>query len=220
VVALGAVAVVFAFGQHAVRDMPFLNEQRDAEYPTQLIDGFERATDGDYEDAVVLTDVTDLSSFLPTYVFNTSNAHYSHPSALFNERSDLLTRLARETDPSVFALAFLHNRYDAIDLVALRENARGLGYMWLDDAFPTGVAGRSLTFPTASFADDAFVPLTGSELTMYRVDRRKDPLPGLRSCPARPDQQRCDVLDPLLARYSAHLDDRARDLATRWRQAR
>ncbi|MFA5884352.1 MAG: arabinofuranosyltransferase [Acidimicrobiia bacterium] len=220
VVAVGAVVLVFAFGQHAVRDVPYLEQQRGAQYPTRLIDRFERATGGKYEDAVVLTDVTDLSSFLPTYVFNTSNAHYSHPAALFNDRADLLTRLAGESDPEVFELAFLHNRYDAIDLVALHGGTGGLTYSWLADAFPEGVAQRSLTFPVSSFAGDAFVPLDGSELTLYRVDRGKDPLRTLRSCPARPAQARCDVLDPLLARYSQHLDVQARDLATRWRERR
>ncbi len=220
VVALGGVALVFAFGQQAVREMPFLAEQRAAKYPTALITGFERATQGDYEDAVVLTDVTDLSSFLPTYVFNTSNAHYSHPSALFDDRADLITALAREPDPDVFALAFLHNRYDAIDLVALRDNGDGLGYSWLADAFPAGVSSRSVTFSEDSFATDAFEPLEGSTLTMYRVVRERDPLRGLRSCPQRPDQAKCSVLGPLLDRYSPHLDDATRDLAQRWRARR
>ena len=219
-VAVGAVVLVFAFGQSAVRDIPYLKEQRGTQYPAQLIDEFTRATKGKFENAVVLTDVTDLSSFLPTYVFNTSDAHYSHPAALFDDRADLLTRLAREADPAVFELAFLHNRYDAIDYVALRPGAGGLTYSWLADAFPDGVAQRSVTFPESSFSGSAFVPLPGSELTMYRVDRRRDPLRTLRSCPARPDQAKCDVLEPLLDRYSQHLDAATKDLATRWREAR
>lgn len=220
VVALGGIVLVFAFGQQAVREMPFLAEQRAAKYPAALIAGFERATHGDYEDAVVLTDVTDLSSFLPTYVFNTSNAHYSHPAALFDDRADLIMALAREPDPDVFALAFLHNRYDAIDLVALRDDGDGLGYSWLADAFPAGVSSRSVTFSEDSFATDAFEPLDDSSLTMYRVDRTRDPLRGLRSCPQRPDQAKCSVLGPLLDRYSRHLDDATRDLAERWRARR
>jgi len=220
IVALGGVVVVFAFGQQAVREMPYLKEQREATYPRALIAGFERATHGDYEDAVVLTDVTDLSSFLPTYVFNTSNAHYSHPAALFDDRADLITALAREPDPDVFALALLHNRYDAIDLVALRDSGDGLGYSWLADAFPAGVSSRSVTFSEDSFATDAFEPLEGSSLTMFRVDRTHDPLRGLRSCPQRPAQAKCAVLGPLLRRYSRHLDDATRDLAQRWQARR
>jgi len=220
IVALGGVVVVFAFGQQVVREMPYLKEQREATYPRALIAGFERATHGDYEDAVVLTDVTDLSSFLPTYVFNTSNAHYSHPAALFDDRADLITALAREPDPDVFALALLHNRYDAIDLVALRDSGDGLGYSWLADAFPAGVSSRSVTFSEDSFATDAFEPLEGSSLTMFRVDRTHDPLRGLRSCPQRPAQAKCAVLGPLLRRYSRHLDDATRDLAQRWQARR
>lgn len=220
VVGVAAVVGVFAFGQDAVRDMPFLSEQRAAEHPTRLLDGFARATGGDYEDAVVLTDVTDLSAFLPTYVFNTSNAHYSHPSARFADRADLITRLAREPDPEVFALALLHNRYDDVDYVALREEGGGLGYTWLDDAFPSGVVQRSVTFPTTSFDTPAFTRHRASGLTVYRVHRSEDPLRRLRGCGVRPAPERCAVLGPLLDRYSEHLDDDARDLATRWRARR
>lgn len=220
VVALGFVVAVLAFGQRAVREMPFLVEQRAARYPSSLIDGFARATGGDYENAVVLTDSTDLLAFLPIYVFNASNAHYSHPAARFEDRADLVTTLAGESDPTVFALALLHNRYDAIDLVALQPRAGGLGYSWLADAFPSGVTSESVTFPESSFASDAFTPLRDSSLTMYRVDRSRDPLRDLRSCPRRPARDRCGVLDPLLRRYGDHLDDEARDLATRWRARR
>jgi hypothetical protein len=216
VVVVTVVVVGFAFGQQAVRDMPFLAEQRDAEYPTRLIAGFERATDGDYADAVVLTDITDLSAFLPTYVFNTSNEHYSHPSALFGDRADLLTALGREDDPEAFAIALLHNRYDAVDLVALRADGDTLTYSWLADAFPNGVAARSVGLRTSQFSDDAFVELDGSELTVYRVDRSRDPLRSLRDCPRRPDRDRCAVLGRLLDGYEPHLDDDAQDLARRW----
>lgn len=218
--AVVAIAGVIAFGQTAVRDIPYLAEQRSARYPRQLVEGFARATHGRYRDAVVLTDVTDLSSFLPTYVFNTSNAHYSHPAARFDDRARLLTRLAHERDPDVFALAFLHNRYDDIDYVALRQRATDLTYDFLADAFPRGVAQRSLTFARSSFETSVFTPLRGSPLAVFRVNRARDPLRALRSCPAHPARSRCAVLDPLLRRYSAHLDDEARDLAARWRRAR
>ncbi|MFM8303962.1 MAG: arabinofuranosyltransferase [Actinomycetota bacterium] len=220
VVTIGLVAGVAAFGQDAVREMPYLTEQRAATYPTTLIDGFERATDGKYRDAVVLTDDADLPAFLPIYVFNASNAHYSHPLARFDDRADLLTSLAREPDPELFALAFLHNRYDAIDLVALEPRSGGLGYSWLADAFPNGVASESVVFAESSFASGAFEPLRGSPLTMYRVDRSRDPLRELRGCPRRPDRERCAVLGALLRRYGSHLDVEARRLASRWRARR
>lgn len=221
ILAVGAVVLAFALGQGAVRDMPYLTEQRAAEYPSALIDGFARATGGDYEDSVVFTDLSDLNSFLPLYVFNTTDAHYSHPAARFEDRADLITALAREEDPEVFALAFLHNRYDDIDYVALRENARGLSYAWLDDAFPNGVAPRTVTIPEESFDTDAFraLPDSGTGLRLYRVRRSADPLRSLRGCPANPDRQECAVLGTLLDRYSSHLDDETAMLARRWRAA-
>lgn len=217
---VGALVVVAALGQTAVRTIPYVREQRAARYPKALIDGFVRATRGDYEDAVVLTDVPDLSTFLPTYVFNTSNAHYSHPAALFTARADLLTRLGRERDREVFELALLHNRYDAIDLVALRAIGPDLVYTWLGDAFPEGVEQHSVTFPASMFTGAAFDALRGSQLEMFRVDRARDPLRELRACPDQPRRTECAVLGPLLARYGDHLDDEARELAERWRSAR
>jgi len=221
VLAIGAVAAVFAFGQGAVRDMPFLDEQRAATYPSALIDGFVKATDGDYEDSVVLTDVTALSAFLPLYLFNSENAHYSHPAARFDDRARLITALAGERDPEVFALALLHNRYDQVDYVALKPGVQGLGYAWLADAFPNGAAPRSVTFREDSFATDAFeaLPGSGSGLEVYRVRRGADPLRTLRACPTHPDRSACTVLGTLLDRYSAHLDDETTLLARRWRAA-
>src|SRR5262249_25950560 len=145
-VLVGALVLVFALGQISVRGIPFLEQQRKATYPATLIHEFERATHGRAGDSVVLTDVTDLSSFLPIYIFNTSDAHYSHPSALFNDRADLLKRLSHENDPVLFALAFTHNRYDRIDYVALHSRAGSLTYDFLADAFPLGVSPVALAF--------------------------------------------------------------------------
>jgi galactan 5-O-arabinofuranosyltransferase len=215
-----AVVVVFAVGQTAVRDIPYLNEQREARYPTALIDTFKRGTDGRYEDSVVLTDITDLSAYLPTYVFNTSNAHYSHPSALFNDRADLLKRLANETDTDVFALALAHNRYDRIDYVALKGGANVLTYEYLSDAFPRGVGFESLEFSRDSFSSPLFTETADRGIAVYRVNRDRDPLLALRSCPRDPVAPKCAVLGQLLLRYSGDLDDETRDLATEWRKRR
>ena len=219
VVAL-VVGVTFALGQTAVRDIPFLKEQRAARYPTALIHDFERATRGDYAEKVVLTDDTDLASFLPVYVFNTSDAHYSHPAALFNDRADLLVELSREDDPELFALAFTHNRYDRIDYVSLHSSGGALSYDYLADAFPLGVSSVSLNFPEELFDTDAFTKAGNDSITTFRVNHARDPLRPLRQCPQHPSATRCQVLRPLLARYSAHLDDEARELAEAWQAAR
>jgi hypothetical protein len=218
--AIGALVLVFALGQDSVRAMPYLEQQREAAYPTRLIDDFQRATRGRAADSVVLTDHTDLSSFLPISVFNTSNAHYSHPAALFNDRADLLDRLAHEDDPEVFALAFTHNRYDRIDYVALDSTSDALTYAYLGDAFPLGVSTERLQFPKALFESSAFTAVGDDSITVLRVNHARDPLRALRGCPRAPTTAECRVLGPLLARYSDHLDDDARNLAEDWAAAR
>jgi hypothetical protein len=219
-IAIGAVVVVFALGQDSVRSIPYLEQQRKAAFPTRLIDDFERATRGDTDGSVVLTDLTDLSSFLPVYVFNTSDAHYSHPAALFNDRADLLRELSHESDPEVFALAFTHNRYDRIDYVALHSSSGSLTYTYLGDAFPLGVSTEQLTFRESLFATDAFTEVGNDSVTVFRVNHDRDPLRSLRSCPRAPAAAKCRILRPLLQRYSSHLDDDARSLAEDWATAR
>jgi hypothetical protein len=219
-IAIGAVVLVFALGQDSVRSIPYLEQQRKAAYPTRLIDDFEEATRGDTDGPVVLTDITDLSSFLPIYVFNTSDAHYSHPAALFNDRADLLKELSHEDDADVFALAFTHNRYDDIDYVALHSTSGSLTYGYLGDAFPLGVSTVQLAFRESLFDSDAFTEVGNDSVTIFRVNHDRDPLRSLRSCPREASAAKCQVLRPLLERYSAHLDDDARDLAEDWQSAR
>jgi hypothetical protein len=219
VVVAMVLAVTFALGQNAVRDMPFLKEQRSTRYPTALIRNFERATHGKYAEKIVLTDITDLPSYLPVYVFNTSDAHYSHPAALFNDRADLLKKLTYEDDPDLFALALMHNRYDTIDYVALRNSGGGFSYDYLADAFPVGVASVSLTFPERLFDSRAFTKVGNGPVTTFRVNHDDDLLRPLRNCPQQPSAPKCDVLRPLLTRYSPHLDDDARKLAKAWETA-
>ena len=219
-IAIGAVVLVFALGQDSVRSIPYLEQQRKAAYPTRLIDDFEHATRGRADGSVVLTDVTDLSSFLPIYVFNTSDAHYSHPAALFNDRADLLKVLSHEADADVFALAFTHNRYDRIDYVALHSSSGSLTYAYLGDAFPLGVSTEQLAFRESLFGTDTFTEVGNDSVTVYRVNHDRDPLRALRRCPQAPAAPKCEVLRPLLAKYSAHLDDDARNLAEDWASAR
>jgi hypothetical protein len=52
------------------------------------------------------------------------------------------------------------------------------------------------------------------------VNHDDDLLRPLRNCPLQPSAPKCDVLRPLLTRYSPHLDDDARKLAKAWETAR
>ena len=221
VVAVVAVVVfAVAVGQTAVRDIPFLDAQRDATYPTAVVDGFRSATGGRFADSVVLTDDTALPAFLPVYVFQTNNAHYANPIADFPARARFLTRLAGESDPTAFAIALLHNRFDDVDWVALAGQGATHPYVWLDDAFPTGTQERRVVFTDTQFASAAFTERRDAAQTVYRVDRTGDPLRSLRSCPRDPQSAECRVLGRVLRRFGPDLDPSTRSLARRWRSAR
>ena len=214
------VVFVVAVGQTAVRDLPFLDAQREARYPTERVDGFRAATRGRFADSVVLTDDAALPAFLPVYVFNTDNAHYSNPIAAFDDRARFLQRLADEGDPTAFAIGVLHNRFDTVDWVALAGRGPSHRYGWIADAFPTGTRQEEVTFSDEQFASAAFDRRDAPAQTVWRVDRRHDPLRDLRACPRTSQEPECESLGRALSRFGADLDPEARSLARRWRAAR
>jgi hypothetical protein len=216
--AAAIVLVVLAAAQHATDAIPYLDEQRSAEVPRQLLDDFETATHGRAGGAVVLTDVKALPVFLDVFVFNVWDAHYSHPAAQFTDRANFLKRLSNERDASVFAVALAHNRYDQIDYVVFEtRHSNRLSYEYLDDAFPRGSTTVRLNFKAHQFATAQFDRRATSTLTLFAVDRSNDVLATLRSCLDDPSAPGCDVLDELAARFDDQLDAEATAMIADWR---
>ena len=212
------VLVVLAAAQHAIDTIPYLDEQRAAEVPLQLLDDFETATRGQAGGAVVLTDVKALPVFLDVFVFNAWDAHYAHPAAKFTDRANFLKRLSNEHDNSVFAVALAHNRYDRIEYVVFdTRRSNRLSYEYLDDAFPRGSTKMKLNFAAHQFATDQFDRRATSTLTIFAVDRSHDALSSLRSCLDDPSAPGCGVLDELAARFDDELDAEASAMIADWR---
>lgn len=221
VFSVAAVVVSFSLVQTAIKDIPYVQQQRQSQEPTQALDDFQRATGGHTTNSVVLTDVVELPVYLPLYVFNWWDAHYMNPPARFNDRSAFLKKLSKETDPQAFALAMLHNVYDRIDYVALRPSPAGpFQYQFSDDAFPKGVVGRTFTYQQKLFASAAFHRVDTVSFTVFVIRRHRDPLAGLRSCPTQPGRAACSVLGAVARRYHGDVDDAVLTLASRWEAAR
>ena len=189
---------MIALGEEAIDAIPYVEEQRAASVPTTMLDTFERATRDAYEDTVVLTDQETLPEYLPVYVFNVWNAHYSHPAAQFERRTRFLERLADEQDPAVFATALAHNRYDQVDSIALEPAGENLPYTFFDDAFPRGVTRATFNFRVEQF-DDAFFDRRGSGQLAVFVPRAGDPLKDLDA----------SQLGALRRRFAGDLDEKA-----------
>ncbi|HEX5586766.1 MAG TPA: arabinofuranosyltransferase [Acidimicrobiia bacterium] len=173
-VAVLTVVVAIALGRDAITAIPYVEEQRAATVPTLLLTTFERATRGRAADTVVLTDQEQLPEYLPVFVFNVWNAHYSNPAAQFDDRTRFLERLAAERDPTVFAAALAHNRYDDVASIALMREGDTLPYHFFDDAFPHGVAARTIVFRTEQF-DDRWFAARGSDALAVYVPKATDP---------------------------------------------
>jgi len=122
----------------------------------------------------VLTDLEQLPEYLPVYVFNVWNAHYSNPAAQFDDRTRFLERLSAVDDPAVFAAALVHNRYDDVASIALTREGDTLPYHFFDDAFPNGVAARTIVFRAEQF-DDRWFAARGSDALAVYVPRPADP---------------------------------------------
>jgi len=224
IVALFGVATAvlgFSLAQTAVKTIPYVNEQRSASEPTDLIRDFQRAAGGPTKDRVLLTDVNELPTFLPVYVFNWWDTQSNTtPAARVNDRTDFLVRLSHEHDPRAFAIAVLHNLYDHVDYVVLRHNSSGsYDYTFTDDDFPRPPIVRTLTYDSPLFATPTFHRVETSSFSVFRVLRAHDPLAALRSCPDDPGRDACRVLGEVTRRFPGHLDGAVTDLAARW-QAR
>lgn len=221
VCSVAAVVVSLSLVQTAIKGIPYVTQQRQSQVPTQALDDFQRAAGGPTTNSVVLTDVTELPVYLPLYVFNWWNAHYMNPPARFNDRSAFLKRLSGESDPQAFAVALLHNVYDRVDYVVLRPSPAGpFQYQFADDAFPRGVVERTFMYPQALFATRAFHRVDTVSFSVFRIQRRADPLASLRSCPAQPRRDVCRVLGSVARRYAGDVDDAVLSLASRWETAR
>jgi galactan 5-O-arabinofuranosyltransferase len=168
------VALAIALGREAMDDIPYVDQQRAASVPTALLTTFERATRGKADDTVVLTDQEQLSEYLPVFVFNVWNAHYSHPAAQFDDRTRFLERLAAERDPDVFAAALAENRYDDVASIALRRAGDTLPYTFYDDAFPNGVVLRTFVFRADQF-DARWFSSRGDDALAVFIPKRMDP---------------------------------------------
>src|ERR1700687_1901813 len=126
-----------------------------------------------------------------------------NPPPRSNARSAFLKRLSGESDPQAFAVALLHNVYDRIDYVALRVSPAGpFQYQFADDAFPRGVVERTFTYEQALFGSRAFRRVDTASFTVFLIQRHRDPLASLRSCPAAPSRAGCRVLGAVARRYA------------------
>jgi len=73
----------------------------------------------DYEDKVFLTQYYEVAAFLPIYLFVVHNAHFSHPSALNNERIKVLKDLSECTSSKEFYEKIMNNKFGPIDYFIL-----------------------------------------------------------------------------------------------------
>ncbi|MFX1445365.1 MAG: arabinofuranosyltransferase [Promethearchaeota archaeon] len=80
----------------------------------------------DYEDKVFLTQYDEVAAYLPIYLFIVANPHFSHPSALNNERIKFLEELSECKSSKEFYKKLMNNKFGPIDYFILEptnENA-------------------------------------------------------------------------------------------------
>jgi len=73
----------------------------------------------DYENKVFLTQYYEVAAYLPIYLFVVHNAHFSHPSALNNERIKFLRELSECDSSNEFYRKILNSKFGPIDYFIL-----------------------------------------------------------------------------------------------------
>lgn len=73
----------------------------------------------DYEDKVFLTQYYEVAAYLPIYLFIVHNAHFSHPSALNNERAKFLKELSECKSSKEFYDKIMNSKFGPIDYFIL-----------------------------------------------------------------------------------------------------
>ncbi|WP_158630943.1 arabinofuranosyltransferase [Micromonospora inaquosa] len=105
---------------------------------------------------VVLSDRIDLFAFYPYYGFVQWNAFYSHPTANFRGRVELVESFARVATPSDFTALLDGNAFDRIDVLVLRVQGDKAVFTYKDMDFPNGSKEHDATFPTALISPQDF----------------------------------------------------------------
>ena len=75
----------------------------------------------DYENKVFLTQYYEVAAYLPIYLFLVYNAHFSHPSALNNERIYFLKELSECDSSNEFYKKILNSKFGPIDYFILES---------------------------------------------------------------------------------------------------
>ena len=75
----------------------------------------------DYKNKVFLTQYYEVAAFLPIYLFIANNPHFSHPSALNNERINFLEDLSECESSKEFYKKIMESKFGPIDYFILEQ---------------------------------------------------------------------------------------------------
>lgn len=121
-----------------------------------LIEIFEEL---DYEDKVFLTQHTRIAMYLPIYLFICHNAHYSHPSALNNERVEFLVELSECDSSKEFYDKIMDGQFGPIDYFFLEPSNENATKFYFDKMEYEKLPDREkvkVTFNAELFENDKY----------------------------------------------------------------
>jgi len=98
-----------------------LNETK----PTKDIEIFEKL---DYEDKVFLTHKYKVACFIPIYLFISPYIHFSHPSALHNQRAEFLLDLSKCKTSKEFYNKLVDSKFGPIDFFYLKPKENSTAF--------------------------------------------------------------------------------------------
>ncbi|MEM7531633.1 MAG: arabinofuranosyltransferase [Chloroflexota bacterium] len=162
----------------SLKDDKHVVRAQEAQPPQSLLDAFDGLTNNITHDKVLWTDAAyiDVFAYRPLYTFLPWSAHFSHPAGLFHQRVDFLEKLATTHSPSLFAMALMNNRYDAIDYVTLKSVNGQYLFSYSEDNFPDRTRQRTFAYPVTLFAEPYFETRQGDTVNVVLPVRTQNPL--------------------------------------------
>lgn len=126
----------------------------------------------DYEDKVFLTNEWRVAMFLPIYLYLLPNPYYSHPSALYNQRIEMLIELSECETPKEFHKKIFNNKFGPIDYfyLDLENNGTKLVLDVAIEKFPEAREYYEIEFKIELFQDnDLFEEIIIDGELIYRT---------------------------------------------------
>ncbi|MCX6046519.1 MAG: arabinofuranosyltransferase, partial [Chloroflexi bacterium] len=175
------VILLLFFGQETTNGLmqdDNIQKALEAHVPQEQLNALDKLTSQQYlnKDILLGNNYADLLAYRPLYTFIPWTATFSHPAGRLHDRADFLERLASTSEPTLFAAAFMNNRYSKLDYVLLDPKDNGWQLSFKDINFPDRTISRVINFDASLLAEPYFQAQSEAGITLFRPIYANNPV--------------------------------------------